>query len=49
MTETETESEIVVAPCPTCRSCEFNSLCPDCMKMQEECWLIGKGIEGFDL
>jgi len=49
MTEAKTTQEVAVEPCPRCGWVKFNPQCPLCREVQEECLLLGTGIEGFDL
>ncbi|MGA2631426.1 MAG: hypothetical protein ABSG54_14600 [Terriglobia bacterium] len=49
MIETPDVQEAVVAPCVKCGWIKFNPDCPECREIQEQCLLLGAGIEGFDL
>jgi hypothetical protein len=49
MTEAHITQEVVVEPCPRCGWVKFNPQCPKCREVQEECLLLGTGIEGFDM
>jgi len=49
MTETKQEVEVAVQPCASCGWVRFNPDCPVCQETLEECLLLGRGVDGFDM
>jgi hypothetical protein len=48
MTDTKTAREVAVEPCAKCGWVKFNPDCSECKEIQEQCMLLGAGMEGFD-
>jgi hypothetical protein len=49
MTETKQAVEVAIQPCLRCGWVRFNPDCPLCQETLEECLLMGRGVDGFDM
>jgi hypothetical protein len=49
MTETKQEVETAVQPCTSCGWVRFNPDCSLCQETLEECLLMGRRVDGFDM
>jgi recombinational DNA repair protein RecR len=49
MTETKQEVDTAIQPCARCGWVRFNPDCELCQRTLEECLLMGRGVDGFDL
>jgi hypothetical protein len=49
MADTKLEVETAVQPCLRCGWVRFNPDCSLCQETLEECLLMGRGVDGFDM
>jgi hypothetical protein len=49
MTDTKQAVETAVQPCLSCGWVRFNPDCQLCQETLEECLLMGRGVDGFDM